>query len=102
MPPQNHFEACCLEKEVNSVAEKNNPIPSSSNDDDEFYINMVTSATSSPITSNSSTNSFTPAGSASSEASVFTVDDTESDWSVSLEMNGADVMFKIDTNAQCN
>ena len=26
MPRKNHFEACCPEKEVNSVAEKNNPI----------------------------------------------------------------------------
>ena len=98
----NHFEACCPEKEVNSVAEKNNPIPSSSSDDDdddEFYIDMVTSTSSSSITSNSSTNSFTQAGSASSEASVFTVNDTESDWSVTLEINGADVAFKIDTGA---
>ena len=99
---KNHFEACCPEKEVNSVAEKNNPIPSSSDHDDEFYIDVVTSASSSPITSNSSTNLFTQAGSESSEASVFTVNDTESDWSVTLEMNGSDVTFKIDTGAQCN
>ena len=33
---------------------------------------------------------------------VFTVNDTESDWSVTLEMNGSDVTFKIDTGAQCN
>ena len=99
---KNHFEVCCPEKEVNSVAEKNNSIPSSSDDDDEFYIDMVTSASSSPITSNSSTNFFTQAGSESSEASVFTVNDTESDWSVTLEMNGSDVTFKVDTGAQCN
>ena len=70
--------------------------------DDEFSIDMVTNASSSTITSNCSTNSFTQTGSASSEASVFTVNDTESDWSVTLEMNGADVAFKIDTGAQCN
>ena len=64
-------------------------------------IDMVTSASSSPITSSSSTSSFTQAGSASSEASVLTVNDTESDWSVTLEMNGVDVAFKVDTDAQC-
>ena len=99
---KNHFEACCPEKKVNSVAEKNNTIPSSSDEDDEFYIDMVTNASSSTITSNCSTNSFTQTGSASSEASVFTVNDTESDWSVTLKMNGADVAFKIDTSGQCN
>ena len=99
---KNHFESCGPEKEVNSIAEKNNPIPSSSDDDDKFYIDMATSASSSPITNNSSTNSFAQAGSASSETSVFTVNDIESGWSVTLAMNGADVAFEIDTGAQCN
>ena len=96
---RNHFEVCCPEKEVNGVAEKNNPTTSSSSDDDEFYIDMVTSDTLSSINSESST---MPSTQAAPETNVFTVDDTKSEWSVTLEMNGADVVFKIDTGAQCN
>ena len=33
---------------------------------------------------------------------ISTVNGTKSDWSVSLEMNGAIAIFKIDTGAQCN
>ena len=33
---------------------------------------------------------------------VFTVNNSKSDWSVTLGMNGTDVNFKIDTGAQCN
>ena len=96
---RNHFEVCCPEKEVNGVAEKNNPTTSSSSDDDEFYIDMVTSDTLSSINSESST---MPPTQAAPETNVFTVDDTKSEWSVTLEMNGAEVVFKIDTGAQCN
>ena len=97
---KNHFEVCCPEKEVKSVAENNTPTTSSSDDDDEFYIDMVTS--DSPTINESSTNPSPQSAPSSCDTHIFTVGDTKLDWSVTLEMNGADVPFKIDTGAQCN
>ncbi len=97
---RNHFEVCCPEKEVKSVAENNTPTTSSSDDDDEFYIDMVTS--DSPTINESSTNPSPQSAPSSCDTHIFTVGDTKLDWSVTLEMNGADVPFKIDTGAQCN
>ncbi len=97
---RNHFEVCCPEKEVKSVAENNTPTTSSSDDEDEFYIDMVTS--DSPTINESSTNPSPQSAPSSCDTHIFTVGDTKLDWSVTLEMNGADVPFKIDTGAQCN
>ena len=63
---------------------------------------MVNSDSPNLISNEFATNSSTQAAPSSGERNVFTVDDTKSDWSVTLEMNGADVVFKIDTGAQCN
>ncbi len=97
---RNHFEVCCPEKEVKSVAENNTPTTSSSDDDDEFYIDMVTS--DSPTNNESPTNPSPQSSPSSCETNIFTVGDTKLDWFFTLEMNGAYVPFKIDTGAQCN
>ena len=59
---------------------------SSSSDscDDEFFIDS--------INEESSSNS-------SNSKNISAVDDGKSDWSVALEMNGNDTLFKIDTGA---
>eukprot|EP00794_Sanderia_malayensis_P014552 gene14552-16054_t len=90
---KNHFEICCPHREVKAIAEKSDDFydddscseVSSSND--EFFIDSISDENLS--------------NSANSKR-ISAVDDGKSDWSVALEMNGNNTLFKIDTGAQCN
>ena len=77
----NHFQVCYPNKQVKAIPEASSTNNSS---DEEFFIDM--------IDQRDSTDSKT----------ISTVNGTKSAWSISLEMNGAIAIFKIDTGAQCN
>ena len=74
----NHFQICCPNKQVKAISEASSTNDSS---DEEFFIDIIEQ---------------------SDAKSISSVNGTKSDWSVSLEMNGAITVFKIDTGAQCN
>ena len=76
----NHFQMCCPYKQVKEIYEAPSLNDSS---DEEFFIDSIEKQEPESKT-------------------ISAVNGIKSDWSVSLEMNGAITNFKIDTGAQCN
>ncbi len=98
----NHFAVCCSKKSI----KRDNQQDASSDDssvagnDDRFFIDIVEASNTNSSDENNSSAPTSPPTSACTN--VYTVGETKSDWSVTLVMNGTNVIFKIDTRAQCN
>ncbi|CAB4026344.1 Hypothetical predicted protein, partial [Paramuricea clavata] len=96
---KNHFAVCCSQKSVKCVTEQDK------SSDDEFFIDMVKVTDTNQNLSTEGDGENTPIPKSmptNASPNVFTVNNTKSDWSVTLGVNGTDVNFKIDTGAQCN
>ena len=99
---RNHFAVCCSQKSIKHVHQQDTSSDDSSvaGNDDEFFIDMVEASNTNSSDENHSSAPTSPPTSACTN--VYTVGETKSDWSVTLDMNGTNVSFKIDTGAQCN
>ncbi len=99
---RNHFAVCCSQKSIKHVHQQDTSSDDSSvaGNDGEFFIDMVEASNTNSSDEHHSSAPTSPPTSACTN--VYTVGETKSDWSVTLDMNGTNVSFKIDTGAQCN
>ena len=76
---------------------------SSDENDDKFFIDLVQVDRNDPLNESQDVTTSTSTQETNTSAStLFMINDSKSDWSVTLDMNSTDVTFKIDTGAQCN
>ena len=88
---------------VNQVAGQDTSSSSSDENDDKFFIDMVQVDRNDPLNESQDVTTSTSTQEANTSAStLFMINDSKSDLSVTLDMKSTDVTFKIDTGAQCN
>ena len=100
---KNHFASRCSQRMVNQVAGQDTSSSSCDENDDKFFIDMVQVDRNDPLNESQDVTTSTSTQEANTSTStLFMINDSKSDWSVTLDMNSTDVTFKIDTGAQCN
>ena len=97
------FDVLKTQRIVNQVAGQHTSSSSSDENDDKFFIDMVQADHNSPSNETQGVTTSTSSQEANTSAStLFAINDSKSDWSVTLYMNSTNVTFKIDTGAQCH
>ena len=97
-----HFAKCCFKKDTYEIeqnsSEKSDVCHNSDSSSSSFFVGSVESkqADEKPDSKNGSDTPCDP-------NNVYTCDDTQnSEWKISLQSNGSDIEYKIDTGAQVN
>ena len=100
---KNHFASGCSQKMVNQVEGQDTSSSSSDENDDKFFIDVVQVDPNGRLNESQDVTTTTTSREPNNSAStLFTINGSKSDWSVTLDMNSTDVTFKIDTGTQCN